>query len=639
MIIKSLTASFGKLQNETLSLHDGLNVIYAPNESGKSTWCAFILAMLYGVDSSERARAGHIPDKLRYAPWSGAPMEGSMELTAGGRDITITRGTRAKNAPMREFSAVYTGSGVPVKGLNGTNAGETLTGITKDVFRRSAFIGQGAVAVTGSPELEKRISAIVSTGEEQTSYTEADERLRAWQRKRRYNRRGLLPELEARMDETQRRLDDMSGSVQDAEELEKQLEQTRAECGRLEQAVNESRRKERREALDRLNAGRESLQKCAEQHDADMAELNARHEALRASAFGGRSAEEVEAEAGEDIAEIEAIGARRESAAGKVLAALMLVLAAVCAALYIKLGYIALAAAAVALCIIAVILLVKAGRARREAERARERRKALLKKYGASSTEEIEAAVREYRELSERADEAARREQESRAKYERARALQTKLEEETVRALDFNSGSSEATRLGRELANARQSAERLSARIAAINGRLAAMGDPMVLASDLSCMKEKYGEIAAEYEALSLAIDTLREADNEIQSRFSPELGRVAAEYMALVTGGKYKDVLLNRDFTAKTRADGDSVAREAEYLSAGTMDLLYLAVRLAVCKLALPEGESCPLVIDDALVNFDNERFGQAMELLKQIAKERQVIFFSCREPEGRGE
>ena len=105
MRINKMTASFGKLENESLSLHPGLNVIYAPNESGKSTWCAFIRAMLYGVDTAERARAGYLPDKLRYAPWSGAPMEGSMELTAGGCDITITRSTRQKNAPMREFSA------------------------------------------------------------------------------------------------------------------------------------------------------------------------------------------------------------------------------------------------------------------------------------------------------------------------------------------------------------------------------------------------------------------------------------------------------------------------------------------------------------------------------------------------------
>ena len=65
MRIRKLQASFGKLKNESLRFHDGLNVIYAPNESGKSTWCAFIRAMLYGIDSSERARAGSLPDKQR----------------------------------------------------------------------------------------------------------------------------------------------------------------------------------------------------------------------------------------------------------------------------------------------------------------------------------------------------------------------------------------------------------------------------------------------------------------------------------------------------------------------------------------------------------------------------------------------
>ena len=191
MTINKLTASFGKLENETLSFHDGLNVIYAPNESGKSTWCAFIRAMLYGVDSAERSRSGYIPDKQRYAPWSGAPMEGCMELTADGCDITLTRTTRQKSAPMREFSATYTGSSVPVEGMTAQNAGEQLTGVTRDVFRRSAFIEQGSVAVTGSPDLERRINSIVSTGDEETSYSEADARLRTWQRKRRYNKRDI----------------------------------------------------------------------------------------------------------------------------------------------------------------------------------------------------------------------------------------------------------------------------------------------------------------------------------------------------------------------------------------------------------------------------------------------------------------
>ena len=154
----------------------------------------------------------------------------------------------------------------------------------------------------------------------------------------------------------------------------------------------------------------------------------------------------------------------------------------------------------------------------------------------------------------------------------------------------------------------------------------------MVLSSTLSSMRERYETVQAEYEAITLAEEILREADGEIQSRFSPELSKLAAQYMSEMTGGRYEDVLVGQDFSAKARTRDDCVARDAEYLSAGTMDLMYLAVRLAVCELALPAGEPCPLIIDDALVNLDNSRYEQAMALLKKIALKRQVILFTCR-------
>ena len=100
----------------------------------------------------------------------------------------------------------------------------------------------------------------------------------------------------------------------------------------------------------------------------------------------------------------------------------------------------------------------------------------------------------------------------------------------------------------------------ISSRIASLNGRLSVLGDPLVLASDLEQMELGYADMQTEYEALTLAIETLKEADTELQSRFSPELGRVASEYMAKVTGGRYADVLIDRDFSARARTQGDSV-------------------------------------------------------------------------------
>ena len=63
MTILRMRASFGCLQNAELTLAPGLNVLTLPNERGKSTWAQFLLAMFYGVDTGERAKAGSIPAK------------------------------------------------------------------------------------------------------------------------------------------------------------------------------------------------------------------------------------------------------------------------------------------------------------------------------------------------------------------------------------------------------------------------------------------------------------------------------------------------------------------------------------------------------------------------------------------------
>ena len=633
MKINKLTASFGKLENETLSFHPGLNVIYAPNESGKSTWCAFIRAMLYGVDSSERSRAGYLPDKLRYAPWSGTPMEGSMELTSDRFDITITRTTKAKGAPMREFSATYTDSNVPVEGVTGANAGEMLTGVSRDVFCRSAFIAQGTVAVTGSPELERRISSIVSTGEEQTSYTEADETLRAWQRKRRFNRRGYLPELEAKMDDTQRLLCTMDSTVDEIDTLETQLDDIAERCTALEASVTDSRKRQRRESLEKLSGGRAELRAAGEAHDSALAELAQAKDAQRAGPFGAISADEADERAADDLAELDALRAKSRPKGTPWAAVICFILAVAGAALYTHFQSVALIVFAALFCVAAVVLLMRYSKLRRAAADARDQRHRILDRYGARSASDIRRALENQRELCTALESAQEEERRTREAYEAARERQEQLEEAALGELDFSGGNSEAARLSRQLAAERQNAELVSAKIASLRGKLAAVGDPLVLASDLKSMEEEYDALNDEYDALTLAVDTLRAADSELQSRFSPQLGKLAAQYMSFMTGGRYSDVLIDRDFSARTKTQDDTVARDSEYLSAGTLDLMYLAVRLAVCELAMPAGEACPLIIDDALVNLDEERLKQAMALLRELSRRRQVILFTCRE------
>ena len=636
MEIRSMTASFGKLENETLHFHEGLNILHAPNESGKSTWCAFIRAMLYGIETSERARNGFIPDKQRFAPWSGAPMEGEMKLISDRCDITIQRTTKTPGAPMREFRAVYTGTNTEVEGLNGRNAGELLTGVSREVFRRSAFIEQGGISVTGGPEVEKRISSIVSTGEETTSFSEADEKLRSWMRKRRYNRNGELPEIEARLDEANRELETAREGAEKLAELETQLENSAAECSRLETELTEARKKQRKSAMDRLGRADQELEARRKTLEECSALLAGQKQQLRTSRIGTLDRREAEARTAADIERYQQLEAEAEGkkTVSPLLFILLLVFAAVWAAVYMVKESVWLMVAAACFLLPGIGFAMAALKARNSLRDARDEQAQILRNYAAENLGEIQTLEEEQRRLFDTLQETEKKVRAAGEAYNRAREAQMQMRQNVVTALDFSAeGVGEAAALTAQLETARQQKTQIENELSRLRGRLENLGDSVAVESDIRYLEERYDIVNREYEALDLAERILREADGEIQSRFSPQRGKLAAEYMSVLTGGRYDEGLIARDFSAMTRRSGDSVARDSGYLSTGTLDLLYLAVRLAVCELALPEGENCPLILDDALVNLDEERTGKALQLLAEIARSRQVILFTCRE------
>ena len=265
MIWRKLTATFGKLEKRTLVLGSGLNFIHAPNESGKSTWCAFLRTMLYGFPPRSR---GALADKNRYAPWSGAPMEGTLELEDAGRRITISRRTARANSPMGAFSAVYTDTATAVEGLTGAACGEELLGVPREVFERSAFVRQAGVPIDQDAELERRIAALITTGEEDTSFSASHDRLKKQLNARRYNKSGQLPQLESEL-----------------ERLEEQLRQ--AEALQRQAQIRE-------EAIPRLEAAEQRLSGELDRALADQALLDSRRAQAEARRVYRQAREQLE---------------------------------------------------------------------------------------------------------------------------------------------------------------------------------------------------------------------------------------------------------------------------------------------------------------------------------------------------------
>ena len=103
------------------------------------------------------------------------------------------------------------------------------------------------------------------------------------------------------------------------------------------------------------------------------------------------------------------------------------------------------------------------------------------------------------------------------------------------------------------------------------------------------------------------------------------------ADLLAQMTEGRYNQVRLAGEQLAPQVVSPDKGGEaEADELSWATREQLYLAARLALTRVLWPD-EGPPLLLDDPLVNFDDQRVAATFQLLSRFAADRQILFFTC--------
>lgn len=723
MKLKRMCATFGALQKEELHLAEGLNIITAPNESGKSTWASFLLAMLYGVDSSERSSKGVLPVKTKYKPWSGQAMEGSLTLEFEGREITVERTSRAR-VQLGELRVYDTNSGQDIS-IREDSCGQMLVGVERSVYERSGFIHQQRIIITGDHTLEARLNALVTTGDESISYTQVEKKLRALKNRRRAPAKtGLLPEAEHELDEIEARLEQISRLGLDAMSLQARadaLAKEEEELVRIDAALKARDTLQKRQQLAEARADWEKKERfLAEKQEtvANLPPLPPLLELLHAldvhietaqtleselqygvslpeaphcpTVFAEMDADEVRRRADLDADILTDAAARAPKKSRLWMLALLLALGGAAACFFLPPLGIGILAAAVLLG--AVHLIITAARKKRAGDSGATAQQ-ILTQYGAADAQDLRRIAAEYREallLFEQKNSAAKQQQDAlnaraaahaarnaelmtqvlafapdadslaaaRAATQKAIHLRQFFETSLRNAVQAKEkytaifaalgdlpatdaaalpleGDYDAQQVSRQLIAVRQELQSVRSQLDLGRGRRDAAGDPVVLNAKKEQLVERIKQLEAEYQALDAALDALKRANDALQTRFSPQINELASAYMARMTNGRYERVFLGQGMQIDARQTGEITTRSSLALSTGTAEQLYLAARLAIAQLTLPPD--APLVLDDALVYFDDERMASALDLLRELAKTRQVLLFTCQNREQR--
>lgn len=585
---------FAKFHDRTISFNDGINIIYGKNEAGKSTLHTFIRGMLFGIERG-RGRAAKNDLYTKYEPWENSgTYEGWLRLEKDGTIYRIERRFRKENKSLKIINET--------KGLEeeATPAfvSSLLDGLTETMYNNTISIGQLKSATEDGmvTELKNYIANMNTTGNISLNITKATAFLR---NQKRSLEAGLIPEASREFTSLLAEIRSVEAEIA-GPEYENQL------------AAYQNMRTQVKGLIDNTQTQKKDLDE----------KLANGKKVLSDNGFTDRaSVDAMSSDAERLYSEYNTLNGECNKKSRKVLSGLTAVLGIAGLGAAAALGYFnltaylpvcgAAAAAAVIFFIISLFIRQKDKEYQRLFDNTSSELGALLARHlgdSAVSEDAMNAFRARMGEFSKLCDMVAQSEAEIRKFLEDLSNLQTKQAGCSEMIEKQQRTQWELEKKLEHLSNCKNKAKALK-RTLAENDRI-------------------HDEIVA----IDLAHETMADLSSSIRDSFGLYLNKEASQYITGITGGIYDSMSIDENLNVFLNTKAKLVP--LENVSSGTMDQVYLALRLAAAKLLQGSGSGFPLIFDDSFTQYDDERLKTALEWLAS-AYGGQIIIFTCRRRE----
>lgn len=680
MIIKEINLEhFGKFHDSHVMLQPGLNIIYGPNEAGKSTLHAFIRGMLFGIERS-RGRASKDDLYTRYEPWdTPGAYQGSMVIEIDGEDYRINRSFYKKEKKLQVIQ-VRTGREVA---SDETGIQHLLKGLTESVYCNTVSIEQ-LKAKTEYELAQELKNYITNLSMSKSTEVDVNRALTYLSDKRKQIERSIpndrIHMLELAIEKGQTAIDQCEQLKEELSNLTEQLEilktkrLTYSDANSKEKfaklamlpAVKEKYRtykdivEQKKQIEDRLNQIIERSKRAVEELD-NSSVIQAHLEELQEIR---QKKQEYEDEIRYKKAEWETSTTPRKingKRIGTIIALLGLII------ILTPIGN------PILRCSIGVCFLLfgiveyvyritkdeKRLKVMEEVERQVEKKVFQLhsKRHDILLQHRVSNETQLLMKFNELTKNELEREQllERKAEYQvLLKELKEKAENLEVEILnvmkyfiedpEVSDSCMEELKLVaneyREEVTSKE--EEYQARYEDIKGQIERIRWTLESnhnqEAQLSHDKEEYERLVeqrqsmqGEIQAIILSIQTLKDLSSAIHDTFGTRLNEVVSELIAKISNNEYQKVTIDENLNIKVLHKTRYVS--IDNLSAGTMDQVYLALRLAVAQLLFPKVK-LPIILDDAFALYDDLRTKKALSMLISQSK-RQIILLTCHKRE----
>lgn len=593
--------AFGKLRNVDLTLQDGVNVFCRRNGAGKTTLVAFIRAMLYGFrySFSKLSDGSRLGDAERWLPWqSDAKAGGSMRVQKDGKILRIERYFGAK-ASQETLTVTEEHSG---KALNIKNVGETLLGLTAESFDRSVCIPQEEVELRSNDNFDSQLVGMVQNSED---YTKVCDRLNNYRKQLKHARGdgGEISALETRQFQLSQSLFQRKQAIARQQQIEQQLQQNAQQSNRLQ-----SQRQQYARQIDILqqSVAQANVSQQRQETLQRMEQLQQKVQQMSTLPQDMQTCAKLE----EDIAK-----KQPQKVSLLVLVCGLALLAVGAMQCFVQLvSGICLLVAGVACSVLAFFL--PRLNAKSAPNPLRKQYTQIVAKYAPVREGDVEGAKLALEQVYQQ-------------------YIDDKRTLEALQTLAFNLSEQNIEHTKTQLKEvqqrdfeAQQSLQQLAMQQGALTNELASLNtDTISLEEQLAEVQQRLRQCHRQLAAVSTVQRLLEQAKDNLSVSYLPMLSQQCSRLLNQVTQGHF-DVVCDKNFTLHLREDG--LTKPTECFSRGTREIALLCFRIALSQMLY--GDKMPLLIlDDAFVNFDEDNFLRATQLLKQISASTQVVYLTC--------
>lgn len=607
-------AGFGKHSNLEFNFNEGVNIIYGENESGKSTIAAFIRAMLYGLSGR-----GVYSERKKYLPWDkSAKYGGEMSFEHKGVLYRITaefaESKRSDNVTLYNDT---TGEIIPVE--QAKTIGEVALGIPAETYDLSVYAAQ----LSSKPDLDNGnmdylFDQLVKKSDQMKQ--SASEIVVGKRIKTAMDFISSPRTEKGKIEVLQNTKKEIDSSVQKIYAMEIEAEQKRLEHDQLLGELNDIK-------------GQHTSEKTDISVVAGAVETISLHDEIKKCVKKINTCDDALSEAAAKARKI--VRPFTITYIAVMIISIICLLALLLSSYINRISFVAelnfyqnalkhkttfcfafIFVSMIFTIIYSVIRSIYIGRVRLHREELFE----LEEKLSSILNVEYIFSVKHHTSNREKINTALDKHS---ADYKKAKTI---LDAEENKNKIYNEHLAKVESYTQKIAYTKASADSL-------NKTVKELGDREELVKQSEEIAYKIKAYKNQLECLALAKDGLEEAYQRWQADLGPVFGNEAGILLSELTGGRYNDLRVARNFDITLRNEDGALCPSGNY-SGATIDQMYLALRLALVKIISSQESLLPLILDDPFVQYDEKRECYAFDVICRFAEENhaQVILTTCR-------